>query len=154
MPYALCGHIRANGRRCQAPALREELWCFFHNRLHARHRQVRPIGTVHGPGAIDLPAIEDRDSVQVAISLVVNALAGGKLDDKRARAIFHGLTLATRNLGRITTLPSSDYDVSSYMSTLDGFDLAPPANNDGSTPPPRDRSRQAHELAKLAEHPE
>lgn len=136
MAYLLCRHIRTNGRRCKAPALREELWCYFHHRLHARHRQVRPIGTVPGPDALDLPAIEDNDSIQVALSLVVNALAGGKLDEKRARAIFLGLTLANRNLHDLMPMPSTDDRVLSYMPTLDGFAMAPAATNDGSPPTP------------------
>lgn len=140
MPYALCRHIRTTGRRCQAPALKEQAWCFFHYKLHARHREVRPIGKGPGPGALDLPAIEDADAVQVALSLVLSALAGGKIDDKRARAIFHGLSLATRNLHELTPLPTSDYRVSSYMPTLDGFAMACATNNDGSTPQPRQRS--------------
>ena len=139
MAYLLCRHVRTNGRRCQAAALKDELWCYFHNKLHARHRQVRPVGQGPGPGALDLPAIEDRDSVQVALSLVVSALAGGKLDEKRARAIFHGLTLAARNLTDLMPLPTSDYRVSSYLPTLDGFAMAPAETNDGSPPPPRQK---------------
>lgn len=150
MAYLLCRHIRANGRRCQAPALREESWCYFHARLHARHRDIRPVGTVPAPGAIDLPAIEDHDSVQLAISIVLGALAGGKLDEKRARAIFHGLTIASRNLQELRPLPSSDYRISSYMPTLDGFAMASAATSDGSPVPPRDGPRALKSIA----HPE
>lgn len=135
MAFLLCRHILTTGHRCHSPALKGEDWCFFHARLHARHRALRPLGTAPAPDALDLPALEDRDAVQVALSLVINSLATGHLDEKRAHALFHGLTLASRNLSETTYQPSSDHRVSSCMPTPDGLSLATPATNDGSPCP-------------------
>ncbi len=90
MPLPLCRHIKTNGTRCKAPSLTEGHWCYFHHRLHQRHRAFRPTEATRGyliPGQhIELTALEDRESVQVALSVVINALATGQLDIKRATA--------------------------------------------------------------------
>ena len=134
MAYNYCRHIRTNGRRCQAPALRDELWCFFHTRLHSRHRNVRP--TKLAADCMELPALEDALSIQVSISLVVFALANGKIDEKRARALFHGHTLASRNVTNAFAGPTSNDHATAYLATLDGLAVAAPAPAaSGSIPP-------------------
>jgi hypothetical protein len=97
MQYELCRHIKANGIQCKAPSLTGEEWCYFHNRLHQRHSHYRHTAATRGyllPGQhIQLTALEDRESVQVALSVVINALATGHLDTKRATALLYGLQL-------------------------------------------------------------
>ena len=79
MQYELCRHIRTNGLRCKSPALHKSAWCFYHGNLHLRHRAYRHTEATRGyliPGQhIQLTALEDRESVQVALSVVINALA-------------------------------------------------------------------------------
>ena len=41
MQYPICRHIKTNGLQCQAPALNEAPYCYFHTRLHQRHRGFR-----------------------------------------------------------------------------------------------------------------
>ena len=137
MPYELCRHIRANGKRCHAAALTNETWCFFHTRLHFRHRAVRSAKAAATPTPLILPPIEDRESIQVAASIIAGALATGHLDDKRATSILRALQLASRNLsGFPITEPNPDTTVRSYTPTLDGLELAPRHMSDNSTPPP------------------
>ena len=75
MPLPLCRHIKTNGTRCKAPSLTDGHWCYFHHRLHQRHRAFRPTEATRGyliPGQhIELTALEDRESVQVALSVVI-----------------------------------------------------------------------------------
>lgn len=84
MPYPLCRHIKTNGLQCEAPSLTGESFCYFHTRLHQRHAAFRHTDRTRGylvPGQhIELAPIEDRDSVQLALSLVINALAAGQLE--------------------------------------------------------------------------
>ncbi len=141
MPYELCRHIRANGKRCHAAALTNEFWCFFHTRLHFRHRAVRSAKAAAGPTPLILPPIEDRESIQVAASVIVGALATGHLDDRRAASIIRALQLASRNLTEfVHTEPHPDSTVRSYTPTLDGLELAPRHMSDHSTPPERKRA--------------
>jgi hypothetical protein len=130
MQYELCRHIKANGIQCKAPSLTGEEWCYFHNRLHQRHSHYRHTAATRGyllPGQhIQLTALEDRESVQVALSVVINALATGHLDTKRATALLYGLQLAATNSARIQAEPYAPNVVRSLHSTPDGLDLAEP----------------------------
>lgn len=114
--YRICRHIRSNGDRCQSPRLLKADFCYFHNRLHQQHRSaiapqrssevMLPVldksGTLVGMEAapsqtLDLGPLEDRTSVQMAISTVLNALAAGRLEQSRATALLYGLQLASTN---------------------------------------------------------
>jgi hypothetical protein len=106
MQYDLCRHIKTNGLQCKGAALAGGIWCYFH---HQRHSAFRPTQATRGyliPGQhIELAALEDRESVQVALSVVINALATGQLDIKRATALLYGLQLASNNARGLHTEP-------------------------------------------------
>lgn len=116
MHYQICRHIMSNGDRCQSPRLLKADFCYFHNRLHQQHRSaiapqrssevMLPVldksGTLVGmepvpSQTLDLGLLEDRASVQMAISTVLNALAAGRLEQSRATALLYGLQLASTN---------------------------------------------------------
>jgi len=99
MPYRLCRHIKANGTSCQAPALSSQVWCYFHARLHHRHNGFRYSDTVRP--RLTQPTIpanfNDSASIQAALSAVIQALASGKLETRRASALLYGIQLASIN---------------------------------------------------------
>lgn len=129
--YALCRHIKTNGLRCKSPSLAESAYCYFHSRLHQRHASFRYTPQTRGyliPGQhIELAPLEDRESVQVALSVVINALATGQLDSRRATALLYGLQLASTNSARLNLTPYSSDVVRSAESTPEGLDIAEPA---------------------------
>lgn len=138
MPYELCRHVKANGRRCQSPTLTDSFWCYFHARLHSRHRDLRSAKPSCTPTALTIPPIEDRESIQVALSLVIGAIASGHIDEKRAATILRGLQIACRNLGGdgyLMTEPYASSIVRSFQPTADGLNLAPRRMDDNSAPP-------------------
>ncbi len=117
--YLLCRHIKSNGEQCGSPRLRNAELCYFHARLRDRHRAavtprrnaevMLPVidknGALMGMEAapeqtLDLGLLEDRTSVQMAISTVLNALAAGRLEMRRATALLYGLQLASTNCVR------------------------------------------------------
>ena len=130
MDYLLCRHIKTNGLQCQSPAFHEQTFCFFHNRLHARHAAFRHTEATRGyllpRQHIELAPLEDRESVQVALSVVINALATGRLDSKRATAILYGLQLASNNAATPHFEPAASSVVQTAEATPDGLDLADP----------------------------
>jgi hypothetical protein len=130
MTYRLCRHIKTNGLQCHSPALEDGQWCYFHHRLHGRHEKYRPTPATRGyliPGQhIELTALEDRESVQVALSVVINALATGQLDIKRATALLYGLQLASNNARGLQTKPFAPDVVRAIESSPEGLDLAEP----------------------------
>ena len=130
MQYELCRHIKTNGLQCKSPSLNGGIWCYFHHRLHHRHTAFRPTATTRGyliPGQhIELAALEDRESVQVALSVVINALATGQLDIKRATALLYGLQLASNNARGLHTEPYAATTVRTIEPSPEGLDLAEP----------------------------
>src|SRR6202035_5481683 len=124
----LCRHIKTDGRRCKSPSLTGGIWCYFHSRLHRRH--TRPNQAARGhliPGPhIELAALEDRESVQAALSVVINALATGNLDVKRATALLYGLQLASSNARGLRTEPFAANIVRTIEPSPEGLDLAEP----------------------------
>ncbi|MDQ2832464.1 MAG: hypothetical protein M3Y50_01740 [Acidobacteriota bacterium] len=130
MQYHLCRHIKTNGTRCKAPSLTDTAWCYFHTRLHQRHSPYRYTPQTRGyliPGQhIELTALEDRESVQVALSVVINALATGSLDPRRATTLLYGLQLASSNAARLNLNPAPCDVVQTMEPCPDGLDLAAP----------------------------
>jgi hypothetical protein len=124
MQLSLCRHVKTNGTRCKAPSLTDGTWCYFHH----RHATFRPTHATRGyliPGQhIELTALEDRESVQVALSVVINALATGQLDIKRATALLYGLQLASNNARGLHTEPYAANTVRSIEPSPEGLDLA------------------------------
>jgi hypothetical protein len=130
MQYELCRHIKTNGLQCKAAALTGGLWCYFHHRLHQRHTAFRPTQATRGyliPGQhIEHTPLEDRESVQVALSVVINALATGQLEIKRATALLYGLQLASNNARGLHTEPYAANTVRTIEPSPEGLDLAQP----------------------------
>jgi hypothetical protein len=128
--YPICRHIKTNGLQCHAPALVGGQWCYFHNRLHTRHSRFRPNDSnreyFNRGRDLELCALEDRESVQLAISVVINALATNAIETKRATALLYGLQLASINTARLNTAPDTPEVVRAVESSPEGLDLARP----------------------------
>ena len=83
-----CQHIRFNGQRCAAPALRGQTLCYFHD-------------LAQDPDTYDqrwLPLIEDATSLQIAIARVQRFLLMDCFEFKRATALLYSLQIACMNL--------------------------------------------------------
>jgi hypothetical protein len=92
-----CRHIRANGLRCGMVSLRGESLCYYHH----TNRRPSPRSTRDQLGAIiPVPLIEDRSSIQLAISDIVARIAANTIDTRRAGLILYGLQIASHNLPR------------------------------------------------------
>lgn len=155
MPTEYCRHILTAGRRCAAPAVRASPYCYFHGRSRRRHQlppaapptqtidhvfhsngQTTPLAVTHSasptatqtpaPGLVlDFPPLEDRESIQVAASMIVAALGRNQLDTRRAASMLYGLQVASA-----VTRPDNDGRKAYYYETdivpsPDGADLSP-----------------------------
>lgn len=131
MSTKFCRHIRVNGERCSAPALTHQIFCYYHVELERRHRRrsrhveddpaiLHPMSLQDGtqrdpifaepsdpPLQLDLPPLEDRHSIQVALSMVITALAEGRIDPKRAAMLFYGLQVASANAHKLNPIPKN-----------------------------------------------
>jgi hypothetical protein len=94
-----CQHIKVNGTQCGSPAVRRNSFCYF----HGRWREQRILLGNTRPKAIpslDLPVLEDANSIQVAIMQVMSLLLTGQVEHKTAGLLLYGLQTASGNLRR------------------------------------------------------
>jgi len=54
-----------------------------------------------GPVLLDFPPIEDRESIQVALSMIVGAMGRRRLDSKDATPILYALQIASANAAKL-----------------------------------------------------
>ena len=128
MACLLCRHIRTNGTQCKSAAITGSFHCYYHQLTYRRHAGYRQTDATRGylvrGQHIELAAIEDRASIQLAISLVINALATGQIEIKRATAILYGLQIASSNAATLS--PYTPDVVLTMETTPEGLDLAQP----------------------------
>ena len=110
-----CEHIKSNGEFCGSPALRGRHYCYFHlthigRRLRAERSRAHLAGVAREYGlnpeaaeaasemALELPALEDANSIQIALMQVIDAILHNQLDNKRAGLVLYALQTASSNL--------------------------------------------------------
>ncbi len=92
--YPECRHIMPNGVHCHSPAMRGMAYCYFHvpGRRSSQGRsqaRLRPL---------KLPAMVDRNAVQIALTQVLNAIGPRKISQKSAGQMLFGIRMALDNL--------------------------------------------------------
>ena len=117
--YMECRHVKMNGLRCQSPALKGGELCYFHAKLHkvGAEPDLR-----FGP--LQLPAPEDAAAVQLSVARINDAIIHGRLDLRKAAALFNGLRIASRFIPSTVYL-DPDEVVQSAQQTATGEELAP-----------------------------
>ncbi|MGA7156842.1 MAG: hypothetical protein WBY53_08360 [Acidobacteriaceae bacterium] len=126
MPTKFCRHIKVNGDRCASVSLLSGVFCYYHADSANRHRNLRraasdpailhpmtlqdgrqrnPISAEIPPLPFDLPPLEDRHSIQLALSLLISALARNQVDPRRAALLFYGLQIASTNARQLSPEP-------------------------------------------------
>ncbi len=122
-----CKHIKANGEFCGSPPLRGREYCYFHlTVLGRRLRTQKHImkGECH---YLQLPTLEDADSIQLAVMQVMDALLRDQIDTKIAGLLLYGLQIASSNLkqgAHFEPDKSASVVVGSYDSFEQDYDLA------------------------------
>jgi len=102
--YIRCEHIQFNGNRCGSPALRDEIYCYFH-RIWRHQPDCMPHRPDPSGALFDLPLLEDANGVQLAIQQVLQALVANKMDVRRAYTLLFGLQTAASNIKRTDFQP-------------------------------------------------
>jgi hypothetical protein len=90
----VCTHIKVNGVRCGSPALRKEVFCYFHQRM-IRGVRTPPKSRLH-----PIANFEDAQAIQASLMEVVNALVRNHIDVPRARLILRALSIAAQNASK------------------------------------------------------
>ena len=93
-----CRFIKANGLKCQSPALRGSPFCYFHvrTRVVVPRRPRRPKDE-----PVNLPVLSDRSGVLTIINEVLQGVASNTMSPRRAGSLLYALQMASQNLGGI-----------------------------------------------------
>jgi hypothetical protein len=113
----VCTHIKVNGIRCDSPALRNEVFCYFHQRM-IRGVRTPPKSRLH-----PIANFEDAEAIQASLMEVVNALVRNHIDVPRARLVLRALSIAARNAGKTRF----DCFQSDMVKEVPEYPAAPPA---------------------------
>lgn len=141
MPFKYCNHIKENGTYCRAAALRDRDYCYFHLRVRARRLAIAQARSEGNTWNLQLPPLEDMHAVQSSIMQVMEALAAGVVDQRRARLMLQALQMASTNLrsnawlspSRFELKPDTDFRALSCNTLEKEFAL--PGRIDIDTPP-------------------
>ena len=101
-----CQYLRLNDQPCTQPALRNQVFCRFHDLVD------NPL-----PDSRFIPFVEDAASLQVAIMQVIKSLQLGKMDRRTAGTILYALQIAASNLKYLAAETGRPYDLSSPKPT-------------------------------------
>src|SRR5262249_7333183 len=85
-----CGHVKVSGQTCGSPALRGQQYCHFHVQAHG--------------ASIELPFIEDQQSLQLAYMKVAQQEAADKSAPAPARVLMQVLDKARRSLPKSASM--------------------------------------------------
>lgn len=86
-----CQHIYADGTRCRGPKLRDGEKCYAHDRMDA----VRP-------ERLRLPALEDANSVVLAVMEIQRALLDGLISEKTAGLLLYSVQIGACAVQHVT----------------------------------------------------
>lgn len=105
-----CQHIKVNGTQCGSPALRRNRFCYFHKRHHEERIALNAgrlkAGRSSRRTTLNLPVLEDANSIQVSLMQIMRLLITGQLDGKTAGLLLYALQTASANLRRTTFEPN------------------------------------------------
>ncbi len=102
-----CHQIKVSGGKCGAPAMRGQLYCYFHSRP-VRASKTNTSQPRAGLAAYLPKDLEDRGAIQRAITEVAKALAENRIESKRGGLILYALQIAAGNAKRAGQTVSSE----------------------------------------------
>jgi hypothetical protein len=105
-----CHHIKVNGTQCGSPALRRHTLCYFHQRHHEESIALNTDRLKNARASrrnvtIDLPVLEDANSIQISLMQIMRLIITGQIDAKTAGLLLYALQTASANLPRTNFSP-------------------------------------------------
>ena len=89
-----CEYPRSGGQPCRAPKVRGQKYCNMHLAMEAAR-----------PTKFSLPALDDANSIQVALNKTAQGLVDGTLEEKVATKLAYVLQIAMSNVGKVNFEP-------------------------------------------------
>ena len=143
-----CQHIKTSGTRCRAVALTAAPFCCWHARIHRQHREANRSFPNHYcaansvenrtrdayddetfegirpnyPMSNEIPPLEDPESIQITLSIILQALADSRIHFKQAALMLYTLQIAAQNVRSIR--PAIEDSVEHITTTDLGIEIA------------------------------
>jgi hypothetical protein len=95
-----CEYPRSGGRPCRAPKVRGKKYCNMHLAMEATR-----------PTKLNLPALDDANSIQVALSKTAQGLVDGTLEEKVATKLAYVLQVAMNNVDKVNFEPDEEEEI-------------------------------------------
>ena len=92
-----CEYAKSSGQLCRAPKVRGQKYCCMHLAMEAAR-----------PTKFSLPALEDANSIQVALTKTAQGLVDGTLEEKVATKLAYVLQVAMSNVGNVNFEPAEE----------------------------------------------
>jgi hypothetical protein len=111
--------------QCGSPSLKNRKLCHFHQRWQQGRIQLNANHARRSRYSLDLPILEDANSIQVALMQGMRLLLTNQVDHRTAALLFYALQTASSNLSRTTFEPRPQQvviDPSSIADTSLGDD--------------------------------
>jgi hypothetical protein len=86
-----CRWVRQDGTSCGSPQMRHHIYCYAHRQM----MEARAL-------ALQLPAAEDANSIQVGLMRIQKALIDDTISTKKAGLLLYSMQLAMTNVGQTT----------------------------------------------------
>jgi hypothetical protein len=93
-----CEYIKPNGEFCGSPALRGRDYCHWHLTCVARRLRAEKQQATADRTPLELPPLEDANSIQLAIMMVTDAMLHDRIGPKKSGQLLYALQLASSNL--------------------------------------------------------
>ena len=123
-----CQHIKVNGTQCGSPAVRDRRFCFFHKKWRDQRIVINSAQARQSPPTLDLPVLEDANSIQVALMQVMRLLISHQIDHKTAGLLLYALQTASFNLRRTDFEPVVKTKIVIDPTRVDESALGDPEN--------------------------
>jgi hypothetical protein len=102
-----CEYPRSGGQPCRAPKVRGQKYCCMHLAMEAAR-----------PTKFSLPALDDANSIQVALNKTAQGLVDGTLEEKVATKLAYVLQVAMSNVGKVNFEPEEVEESASLTTDL------------------------------------
>jgi len=109
--FVECRHILPRGTKCKAPALRGNLYCYFHDKLGHYEQD----GRRYEREPLFLPSLEDTRGIQMAVAQTLAAFGSGRIDARQTGLYLYGLQLATQLAAAAPEVPPQEMVRSTHL---------------------------------------
>jgi hypothetical protein len=128
---ARCQHVKVNGTQCGSPALKHRRFCYFHKQWREQRIKIN-VRARRRARNLDLPVLEDANSIQITLMQVMRLILSGQIDPKTAGLLLYALQTASVNLKNTSFEPKHReecvIDPREVRYTLLGEDVWDPAD--------------------------